>query len=330
MKKPEKRAKPRRPAAEIIKGVPWLERVQNYFFLHGQTAVSSLGRMRRAPIASAMTILVIAIALSLPASLHLLVKNASQASGSIEETNRISLFLKPDLGNEVGRKIAEKLARHPYIAEATLITKEAGLKEFREYSGFGDVLKVLDFNPLPAVIALQPKNSPGGLDQIEKLLAELRAMPESDSVQLDTEWLRKLHALLTVARRTVVVLGGLLGLAVLFIVGNTIRLELQQRREEIAVTQLMGASDGFIRRPFLYTGLWYGLSGGLIAWILVGILMLLLRSPLQELAQLYGGQWSPVFLDFGETGQLIAAATLLGIAGALAVVTHYLRRLNPH
>ena len=328
MKKPEKRVKPRRPAAEIIKGVPWLERVQNYFYLHAQTATSSLGRMRRTPIASALTILVIAIALSLPVILHLLAKNASQATGSLEETNRISLFLKPDLANEVGRKIAEKLSKHPGIAEAKLITKEAGLKEFREYSGFGEALKVLDFNPLPVVIALQPKDSLAGLDKVEKLLAELKAMPEADFVQLDMEWMRKLQALLTIARRTVVVLSGLLSLAVLFIVGNTIRLELQQRREEIAVTQLMGASDGFIRRPFLYTGLWYGFSGGLIAWLLVGILMLLLRSPLQELAQLYGGQWSPVFLNLAETGQLIVFSTLLGIAGALAVVSHYLRRLN--
>jgi len=285
--------------------------------------------MHRAPLSSAMTVLVIAIALALPASFQSLVKNARQASGSLEATNQISVFLKPELANEAGRKIAEKLGKHPQIAEAHLITKEAGLREFRSYSGFGEALETLDFNPLPAVITIKPKDSLDRPEDVENLLVELKDIPETDFVQLDTRWMRKLHAMLTIAQRSIGVLGVLLSIAVLFIVGNTIRLELQNRQEEIAVTKLMGATNRFIRRPFLYTGFWYGFLGGLVAWLLVTCLLFLLRGPLRQLAELYGGHYELAFLNASESGFLIALSAGLGIAGALAVVSYHLRKLEP-
>ncbi|MBS1211927.1 MAG: cell division protein FtsX [Proteobacteria bacterium] len=306
-----------------------LERVRGYLFLHAHTMVASLGRMYRAPFASAMTILVIAIALALPASFQVLVRNAHRASAELEATNQVSIFLKPSIANEVGRKIAEKLRDHPQISETGLITKEAGLKEFREYSGLGDALEALDFNPLPAVINIRPKDSLARPEDVDKLLQELRAIPEADFVQVDTEWMRKLHAMLTIARRSVGGLGALLSLAVLFIVGNTIRLELQHRQEEIAVTKLMGATDGFIRRPFLYTGLWYGLLGGCGAWLLVCIMVLLLDGPVEELAELYGGHFELEFLTLKDLGLMLVFSAGLGIAGAMAVVAYHLHKLAP-
>lgn len=332
-----RRVRPRRPprttrelrAAEQAGAPSLLEQARSHCFLHAHTLLASLGRMYRAPIASAMTVLVIAIALALPASFQLLVKNAHQASGNLEATNRISLFLKPELANEVGRKIAEKLAQHPKIAQARLITKEAGLKEFQEFSGFGDALQALDFNPLPAVVSITPKDSLEKPEDVEKLVAELKTIAEADIVQVDTEWMRKLHAMLAFAQRGIAVLGALLSLAVLFIVGNTIRLELQHRSEEIAVTKLMGATDRFIRRPFLYTGFWYGMLGGMVAWLLVGFLLLLLRGPVRQLAQLYGGDFELSFLSLAETGWLILFSALLGIGGAWVVVSYHLRKLEP-
>lgn len=316
------------PAAEKSESASLWERIQNYGFMHAHTCVASLGRMHRSPIFSAMTVLVIAIALALPASFHVLVKNARQASGTLEVSNQLSLFLNPELSNETGKKLAERLAKHPDIARAELISKEAGLREFQSYSGFGDALKALDFNPLPVVLSIRPKDALTRPEQVESLAAELQALPEADYVQLDMQWLRKLRAILAIAQRGSTVLGTLLGLAVLFIVGNTIRLELQDRREEIAVTRLMGATHRFIRRPFLYTGLWYGLLGGIVAWLLVTLTLLLLNGPVRELSSLYGGSFALAFLSLEESGWLIALATALGVGGAWTVVQFHLHQLE--
>jgi len=318
-----------RTTAMTVNAASALDRIQSYVLLHAQIMVASLGRMYRKPLSTAMTVLVIAIALALPASFQVLVKNAREAGGSLETTKEISVFLKPELSNEVGRKIADKLRDHPQIEQTRLITKEAGLKEFQNYSGFGDALEALDFNPLPAVISIKPKDSLERPEDVEKLLAELKKSPETDFVQLDMEWMRKLHAMLAIAQRSIGVFGTLLSLAVLFIVGNTIRLELQDRQEEIAVTKLMGATDGFIRRPFLYTGFWYGLLGGVIAWLLVTFLLLLIRGPVHRLAELYGGRYELAFLSVSESAFLIALSSALGVVGSLAVVSYHLRKLEP-
>jgi len=304
-------------------------RLQPYVDLHVGTLKSSFIRLRRTPLASIMTVLVIAIALTIPASFHVFIKNARQASSTLEATNQVSLFLKPELANETGGKVAERLKKHPQIAAAELITKEAGLQELRTFSGFGDALRALDFNPLPAVVSIKPKDSLTHPDDVEKLLAELRALPETDFVQLDTQWMHKLHSILTIAQRSVVVFSVLLSLGVLFIVGNTIRLELQNRREEIVVAKLIGATDRFIRRPFLYAGFWYGFLGGSLAWLLVSFFLLFLRSPSRQLAELYGSPYTLSFLSLSETELLIGASVLLGIVGAWIVVSYHLRELDP-
>lgn len=300
-----------------------------YVDLHVETLKSSFVRLRRTPVASVMTVLVIAIALTIPASFHVFIKNAQQASSTLEATNQISLFLKPELTNEAGGKVAETLNKHPQIAVAELVTKEAGLQLLKSYSGFGDALQALDFNPLPAVVGIKPKDSLTRPDEVEKLLDELRALPETDFVQLDTEWMHKLHAILTIAQRSVVVFSVLLSLGVLFIVGNTIRLELQNRREEIVVAKLIGATDRFIRRPFLYAGFWYGFLGGTLAWLLVSLFLLFLRGPSRHLAELYGSPYALSFLSLSETELLIGASVLLGIIGAWIVVSYHLRELDP-
>jgi cell division transport system permease protein len=297
--------------------------------LHVATFRDSFLRLRETPLACLLTVLVIAVALTLPAGLHALVANARQASASLETTSQISLFLKPDLPNETGRKVVEQLKAHPRIARADLITKEAGLKELRAYSGFGNALDALNTNPLPAVVSLKPKDSLTDPEALEKLLAELGALPEADFVQFDTSWLHKLRALLAIAEQGVAVFGVLLGFGVVFIVGNTVRLELQNRREEIAVARLLGATGRFITWPFLYAGFWYGLFGGGLAWLLTDLLLLILDGPAAQLAELYGSPYRLAFLDFSEIELLIGLSVVLGIAGAWAVVFYHLRKLDP-
>jgi cell division transport system permease protein len=318
--------KARRPERD---GPGFLNRLEAYFALHVETFKDSFRRLRQTPLSSILTVLVIAIALTLPMSFHALVGNARQAGAALEATTQISLFLKPNLPNEAGRKLADRLKTYPQIAETGLITKEAGLQELKTYSGFGEALKFLDSNPLPAVVGIKPKDTLADPEALEGLLAELRKLPEADFVQFDTEWLRKLGAMLAIADRCIAVFSMLLGLGVLFIVGNTIRLELQNRREEIAVAKLMGATDRFIRRPFLYAGFWYAFLGGGLAWLLVNLLLLLLRGPATQLAELYGSPYRLAFLGFAETELLIGASVLLGIAGAWAVVAYHLRTLAP-
>jgi len=309
--------------------LPWVQRLENYFFMHAHLLVASLGRLYRTPVASSLTVLVIAIALTLPAGFHALVDNLGRAGAQLEATNRISVFLKPEIVNEVGSRIARKLAEHPQVQEARLITKEEGLREFQRYSGFGEALRLLDFNPLPAVVAVAPKDSLSRPEDVERLLQDLRGIDEADLVQMDTDWMHKLSAILRIAGRTVGLLDILLALAVLLIVSNTIRLELHDRQEEIAITKLMGATDAFVRRPFLYTGFWYGFGGGLLAWLLMTLLLLLLDTPVTRLAQLYGADIQLQFLSAGKSLGLLLGAAGLGIGGAWGVVDHHLRRMAP-
>lgn len=306
----------------------WRQRAEDWFEARLYWLASSLGRLYRAPLGSALTISVIAVALALPAGFRSVVENFGQLSGELESTNRISVYLKPELSDEAGRKLTARLARNPAVAEALFVSKASGLEELKTFSGFGEAMRALDFNPLPAVVNIKPKDSLNSPEQAEKLVAELRALPEADLVQLDMEWLRKLHALSSVARRIADALNLLLGAAVLFIVGNTIRLDLQNRAEEIAVARLMGATDRFIRRPFLYAGFWYGMLGGICAWALVCALLLWLRGPVRELAILYGGNFDLALPDGSRIWRLLLGACGLGVFGAWLTAFWHLRKLD--
>lgn len=317
------------PAPRRHGGPTLVDRLQSYLVSHVQTAKEALRRMRRTPFAMALTLLVIAATLALPTSFHVLVKNLRMVGGDLEATNEISLYLKPDLSNDAGRKLADRLKSHAQIAETRLVTKEAGIEQLKTYSGFGEALSALNFNPLPVVIGLRPKDSLAQPEQVERLVAELKALPEVDLVQSDIQWMHRLHAMLQVAERSFGVLGALLGAAVVFVIGNTIRLELYGRRGEIVVQKLLGATDRFIRRPFLYTGFWYGFLGSIGAWIVVGVMLLIVRAPIRQLNVLYGSDFSLAFLGFRESLLLIGIACFLGIAGAFAVLIQHLRDVRP-
>lgn len=305
----------------------WPDRIKAHLHLQTDSLQESFRRLWLTPIASTLTILVVAIALALPASFNALIQNARQPIEALESTSQISLFLKPELSNEAGRKLAGRLKKHPALIGATLVTKEEGLKELAAYSGFGDALAALNSNPLPAVIIVQPAATDAAA--VARLLAELKTLPEADRVQFDSEWLEKLQALLAIAQRGTAVFSLLLGFGVLFIVGNTIRLELQNRREEIAVTKILGATHRFIRRPFVHAGVWYALLGAVLAWLLANLLILGVRTPANRLAELYGSPFRLSFLGLTDTLILLASAVLLGVTGAWIVVAHFLREIDP-
>jgi cell division transport system permease protein len=322
---PTRRGLFRQPFAQ---GRSLKERFNAYLSLQAFSLKGSFSRIWETPVASTLTIFVVAIALALPASFSALVENARQPLEALDTTSQISLFLKADLSNEAARKLSDRLKKNPRLSGATLLTKEDGLKELTSFSGFEDALAALNHNPLPAVIILRPLATDTA--SVSQLLDELRTLPESDRVQFDDEWLQKLRALLAIAERSASAFSVLLGLGVLFIVGNTIRLELQNRREEIAVSKILGATHGFIRRPFIHSGFWYAFLGALLALIVANLLILGIKGPADQLAALYDSPYRLSLLSLRSTFILLSCAITLGITGAWIVVARFLREIDPH
>ena len=250
---------------------------------HASTCVAALGRLARQPFASLMTILVIAVTLALPATMHLVIKNASSISGSWENALDFSMYLNADITESDAADLAKIIEQRADVESVTVVTAEQALSEFKQHSGFGSALDYLTENPLPHALVVRP--SAANTEQSMSLLnEELGNLPETDFVQVDTEWVQRFHAILEMLQSAIVMAAALLGAAIIVIIGNTIRLDIQNRREEIEVTKLIGASNAFVRRPFLYSGLWYGLGGGLLALALVGYGLYALADPVARLA----------------------------------------------
>lgn len=295
---------------------------------HGHAALASLGRLWRARLSTLMSAGVAGIALALPLGLAVLVHDAAGLAGASQASARISVFLQPDLAAGAVSRAEKQAAALPGVARLRLITPDQALAEFRRMAAFHQAFSALGDNPLPPVLVV----TPAAPDQasVEKLAAALHKIAGTDQVVADTQWIARLNAILAIAERAVWVLGALLGLAVLLVVGNTIRLEIQGRRTEIEVQKLVGATNAFVRRPFLYGGMWYGALGGLLAWILVEVALASVAGPVARLAHLYGdgaGLAGPGAAGFGIA---LAAGAALGWAGALAAVGRHLRAVEPH
>jgi len=304
-------------------------RLVSYLTHHLQMFIASLGYLSRQPFSTLMTSAVIAIALALPAGLYIALDNASQLSAGWDGTTQISLFLKDNVSIEQAEKLAEKLRLDIEIEKVSIIDRDQGLKQFQQVSGFGDAIKFLDENPLPHVITVQPIVDQNRPDQVIHLVDALQEEALVELAQLDMQWVKRLYTLLQVAQRGVWIIGSLLGLAVLLIVGNTIRLDIQNRREAIEVSKLIGASNAFIRRPFLYTGMWYGISGGLLAWLLIAVSLGIMEDPVQKLAALYYSSYELSGLSSSDIVILILISCFLGLGGSWMAVGRHLSDIEP-
>lgn len=294
---------------------------------HSNSAIESLLRMLGTPLQSLMTWLVIAIAIALPAALFVVFSNVQQIGKSWQDSSQISVFLKKDATATQAQDLASRWAKRPDIAQATYISPEQALEEFKLGSGLGELANQLDENPLPAVILVKPQTA--GPDALTSLQQSLVADPIVADVRLDMLWVKRLHQFITVAERFVVALAGLLALGVLLVIGNTIRMAIEARRDEIVVVKLVGATDAYVRRPFLYTGLWYGVGGGILAAILLAIGFWWLSVPVTQLADLYQSSFRLQSLNFVESLQLILIAGLTGLLGAWIAVTRHLYVIQP-
>ncbi|MBB5207777.1 cell division transport system permease protein [Chiayiivirga flava] len=319
------KAKKPAPAAEKRSGARLSERIGAWVDLHLYSLFSSLGRLAQKPWATLLTVGVMAIALALPLCLAVLLGNVERLSGSFRESRDISLFLKPEIVLDQARSVAERLRTEPGIEAVLLRSPDEGLAEFREMADFAGALALLQDNPLPSVLVITPQSAEGG----DTLAVTLAALPEADYVQHDALWRIKLGAWLRLGRHLTALCAALLGLGALLVVGNTVRLDIQTRAEEIRTVQLLGATDGFVRRPFLYLGACYGLLAGVLALAVVAIARLLVAAPVGALVENYGSAFELRGLPPLLAGGALAGAIVLGWLGAWLAAGHHLRRTLP-
>ena len=303
-----------------------MDAIARYLTLHAENFTGAVARVVDRPLGSLMTILVIAIALVVPAGLRVMVDNARALSGTWEGAADFTVYLEMAVDEPSAESLAQQIEQRDDVERAELLNRSEALTEFRAYSGFGEALDLLDENPLPHALIVRPAGTGTDLD---RLVEDLDALEETALVQLDTEWLERLRAILDLARRVVDVTTVLLGLAVIVVIGNTIRLEIGSRREEIEIVKLVGGSDGYIRRPFLYLGLCYGLGAGILAALIIILGLGLVASPARALMELYGSDYRLAGLSLADTAWLLGVGGFLGWAGAGIAVARHLREIEP-
>jgi len=302
--------------------------VSGYLDQHRRSAIRSIHDLLRNPTAALMTLLVIGITLALPASLLSLLQISNSVAGNQPHIPSLSMFLKPGIIDEKALTLATTMELKEEIERVELLTSADAMEEFREYSGFGNALDALQENPLPNVLLVHLDS---GIDRIalENLVGELRSLPVTDTIDYDQGWIERLQTITEALRRAIQAIGLGLALAVMLIIGNTIRLEILNRKEEIEVSRLVGGSDSFIRLPFLYTGLAYGLAGALLAWLLVSLLLLIVSGPILRLAELYDASISIGLFGAQALIILVPVGVILGLAGAWLAVSRHLAAIRP-
>ncbi|QYJ75218.1 MULTISPECIES: permease-like cell division protein FtsX [Shewanella] len=300
-----------------------------FFIRHIQQGMASIGELWRNPVSSLMTMAVLGVSLSLPAALQVLVKNADTITQSWNNAAEISLFIEEGKNEQAIQSLISRIKVYPEVAEVHYINRDQALAEFQRLSGFGEALSYLESNPLPAVVTVLPTEKYSSPIGARELLTKLEREQGVSFGRLDIEWLERLQAVVRLLERTVLAIAALLVVAVVLIIGNTIRLAIMNRRNEIEVMKLVGATEAFIQRPFLYTGIWYGVIGGMLAWIIINLLVWYLDGAIAELLGLYGSDIEMASLSFTELVQLVFLASFLGWLGSYLSVRQHLRAIEP-
>ncbi|MBV1787782.1 permease-like cell division protein FtsX [Marinobacterium sp. D7] len=303
------------------------DRSRGWLRHHIEVARQALIRLWSTPLASLMTLAVLAIALALPGFIFTALKNVEQLTAGLDTDPHISLYLDVSLSDERIDSFSRELLLRDDLASVELISRDKGLEDFKAYTRFDDLLEFFDTNPLPAVITLIPRDDDPA--QLQVLQQKMAALPEVEEARLDLEWVRRLGAFMALAERSAWVLGGLLALTVLLVVGNTVRMTIESRRDEIQVSKLVGATDAWVRRPFLYSGVWFGTFGALLAWLLAQLALALISEPVQALAVLYLNGYVVQGLGPVESLTLLLSGILLGLGGAWIAVGRHLRDIEP-
>ncbi len=301
-----------------------------YFLRHVQVLIASVGQLSRTPGSTLMSVGVIGITLALPSLLYLLLMNAERVSSAWHAGTHISLFLDTAIEAKQSESLLAQLQAREDIEQVRMISADRALREFKELSGFGEALDALPSNPLPTLLIVTPDHRYENPAALQELVSEFSKLQDVELAQLDMEWVQRFHVILQLARRVTLVLSILLALAVLLIVSNTIRLAISNHHEEIEIVQLIGGTDRFIQRPFVYNGMLQGFFGAGTAILLVLTCLHVLRSPIRELADLYGSAFQVAGMTVGEGLALLAIGIGLGwLASHLSVRRHLHRPIAP-
>jgi cell division transport system permease protein len=294
---------------------------------HIRAAKESWQQMKLHFWSNSFTMIVIGIALTLPVILTVILTNIQDVTQGLNVGNQMTVFLKNTTSDADAQKLASQLRLHKGVENVEYLNREQTLKEFREHSGFAQALDLLPTNPLPAIIVIHPRVGGISNQELTQWVEQLQKLPTVELVQLDQEWLQRLSALMNVAERGVLILGILLMIAVALIIGNTIRLLIENRHEEIALISIIGGTPTFVRRPFLYMGIAFGLAGGILSCLLVTIGLVSLKQPIAQVANLYHSSFMLSGMSFSQIIQVLLLSIFAGWLSAYIVVTHYLRRL---
>ncbi len=299
-----------------------------YFIRHLQACVSSLGRMSLTPIATLLTIAVIGVSMALPAGLLILLKDAQGLLLTWQSSTDISVFLKVGTPEAEAESLLSQIKLMPMVRQATYISPEEGLQQFEKTADFNNILSALPSNPLPPVIEIEPMFHQTSNLELSQLIESIKQLPNVDVAQFDTQWVQRLYAIVTLVRRSIWALSSLLALGVMLVIGNTIRLLTQNRQYEIEVLKLVGASNAFVRRPFLYSGLLYGMFGAITAWFFVDVILLWLRHPMAVLAELYQSDFAITGMPLSSVLLLLLLGGALGISGAYLAVNRHINAMK--
>lgn len=318
--------KPARGAS--LSNVSWKEKMDAWLAHHRESARDSIQHQLRSPLQNLLTAFVIGITLALPALLVLGIENLQQLGQHWDGAPRLSLYMERNAAEALINETRATMQKNPVVTHITLITPEQGLAAFEAATGIAGTMNLLEENPLPAVLMAELQmNTPP--DKIAALQKTWQQLPHIDHVQADMEWIQKLFHIMQFGERLTIGIATLLGLGALLSVGNTIRLEIENRRDEIVVAKLVGATDAFVRRPFLYSGFCYGLSGGIVAILLVIGGYYSLVGPIGELAALFQSGFTLHCIDIYTGINLLFVGTVLGMLGAWLAVGQHLHNMRP-
>ena len=301
-----------------------------WLLLHAHSFIYSLGQYYQNLLTSILTTAVIGISLAFPSGFYLLLENARQVTAGWDGSIQITAFLMPDVDDAIAAEVVGRLLENKNIEEAKLIKRDQVLAEYKELSGFSEVIDILDDNPLPSIIIVKPKlkDLPSGVDRL--IIEFISSQPEVEIAQYDQRWVKRLYGIIDIIQRCIIVFSVLIGFGVLIIVGNTIRMAIYNHSDEIEVAKLFGATNYFIQRPFLYTGFWYGLSGGVASWALLTITLQFLKQPVNRLAELYSSEFSISTLSSTETMIMLFCGVFLGVFGSWVSVQRHLKTIEPN
>lgn len=297
---------------------------------HKEAIKYSLSRLWQSSFSTWITLAAIAIALSLPSSLYLFLSNLKTLADEKREVPTISVFLKQSVSEQLARDVGGLIEEKAEIDKVVFISRGEALADMSKASGFETVLTTLTENPLPHVLVVTPQLKIVGHSELdmENLVKKLKKYHEVDQVLMDIEWVKRLRGIFILTERAILIVSILLALTVLLVIGNTIKLNIENRKEEIEVSTLIGATKAYIQRPFLYTGLWYGLFGGVLSLVFVNLAVFSLISPVNALAELYYTSFSIQGLGFFNTLAILFSSSLLGLFGAWVAVGSHLRKLS--